>query len=505
MTTHLEPTPIPVPSPPVAAKPPRFVAIVGIALLLVGALGGAVITRQWMANSPQKTAESTATDTPDAASNEVTMSREQQAKQKIELGVSVKQPFVNHWWRTGRIALNDDRLAHISPPAEGIIREVPVRLGQTVAAGDVLAVLDCRELGFLKMELVKARSAFATERDSSKRIQSITSNATELLRLLTADTPLPEIEKKLADKPIGEWRSQLLGAYTKRNQLRSQLASQRSAGGALSETTIRKTESESDAADAAYTALVEELRYLTTLQVRQAELKEREAQINIDVTKAKLMTFGLTAETIDRTDPLAEGADAARLVVKAPFAGTIVEKHAVRSERVGPDFQMFVLSDLSTVWVQADVFETDLALLRNLTHQSILFRSPIAGIGERKGKVIYQGDLIHPTSRVLTLTAEADNADRALKPGMFVEVGFDTGDASSVIQVPQTAILRDQNQPFVFVVRDDQSFVRRDVKLGRTAGEMVEIVAGLQEGEPIVIRNGFVLKSELLKDQLVGE
>ncbi len=480
----------------------------GALLIAFGLVVGAVSPR--ILNSSTNTAASSSPPPEKKAESnegEVTLSAEQQTTYGIEIGVAKVAPLVSRTWRTGRVVLHEDRIAHICPPAEGVVREVPAQLGQNVKAGDILAVLESREFGQAKLEALKAKIALAAEREQVARTRMTMTNAEELLRLLAAETPLAEIERKLTDKPIGDWRQQILGAYTRRTQLNALVASQQSSLGAVSEATLRKTRSEAEAASATYTALVEELRFQVKQQVRQAELKLKEAETASDVARATLLFYGLTPESIDDLDPIKEGAEATRLPVKAPFAGTVVEKHAVRSERVGPQTQLFLLADLSRLRIQVDVYEADLALVRGLMGKPVMVRSTVAGIPERPATVTYPGDLINRNSRSLTLTAEADNTDRLLKPGLFVEVGFETGDPTPVLQVPTTAVLLNENRPFVFVQRESGSdrFQQCAIRLGRTVGENVEVKSGIKEGDRVVIQGGFVLKSELLKDQMVGE
>lgn len=440
-----------------------------------------------------------------AAEGVVTFDRERQASAGVEVATVSPQPLVARTWRTGRVALHEDRIAHICPPAEGVVREVAVKLGQAVAAGDKLAVIECKELGQAKLDAHRARLAVAAERELLARTRTTTANAEELLKLLADEKPVADIEKAMAGKPLGDWRQQLVAAYSRRNQLKEQVASQQRSEGAVPGLTRRKTEVEADAAAAAYTALVEEARFQAKNQVRQAELKLKEAETASDVARTKLLLFGLSAKQVDGLDPIAEGAAAAHLVVTAPFAGVVVEKHAVRSERVEPKDQLFLLADLSRVWVQADLYEADLPLARGLKDRPVVFRSAVAGVAERTATVVYAGDLIDRASRSLTLTAEADNADRALKPGLFVEVGLDTGDRTQAMQVPAPAVLRHENRPFVFVQAADDRFRQVFVELGRTGEGLVEVTAGLKAGDRVVTRGGFVLKSELLKDQMGGE
>jgi RND family efflux transporter MFP subunit len=509
------------PAEPAAApqSPPRAPfrwrpVLLGLALLAAGAAAGVVASRAIPPTAPaEKSPESE--KKPDAGDT-VAFSKEKQSAAGVEVAPVEAKPLASVAWRTGRVALNEDRLAHISPPADGIVREVPVRIGQTVEPGTVLAVIDCRELGLAKLELAKARAALAVEQNQLERVRTTTTNATELLKLLDAESPPAEIEKRMANRPVGESRAALLGAYTKRNQLRVQVTALKASGSAVAESTVRRAQADADAADAAYTALVEELRYQVKQQTRQAELKAREAEVAVDALRGRLMTFGLSAAQAEAADPLAEGEKASLLPVKAPFRGTVVDKHAVPSERIDARSQLFVLADLSSVWVQADVFEADLPMVRGLAGKAVFFRSSVANIPERRATVLYAGDLIEKGSRAMALTARAENPNRDLKPGMFVEVGFDLTDPSPVLQVPRTAILwhedkasaaaaRHESKPFVFVATGEDIFAKREVALGRAAGDVTEITAGLKAGERVVVRGGFVLKSEMLKDQMVGE
>lgn len=491
------------PPPPVAepTTPRRRTAFrVAAVVFTVGAIAGAVAIRP--AHTP----------TPDAPAAEsksggesVTFDRDKREAAGIETAEVGLGALQSTAWRSGRVAVDDERIAHIYPPAEGVVRRVPVRLGQTVAAGDLLVEIDCRELSSLKLELVKARAALATETESSDRARITTANAEELLRRLAADEPVARVETLMADKPIGEVRAQLFGGYARRNQYRAQLASQKASGNSVPESTLRKTEAEAETAEAAWKGLVEDLRYQLKFSLRQADFKRKEAEVAVGVARTKLLGFGLSADAVDKLDPIAEGADASLLKVVAPFAGTVVEKHAVLSERVGPTSQLFVLTDLSAVHIHADVFEADLAMVRGLAGRPVRFRSAVAGIAERAAKVAYVGDVIDKATRATTLIAIAANPDRDLKPGMWVEVGFDIGDATPVLRVPSSAVFRRDGKAFVFVPSGGDDFVPRDVTLGRTAGESVEVTVGLKPGETVVVRGGFLLKSEMLKDTMLGE
>lgn len=488
-----------------AQRPSRRIWVSGLCLIIIGVVVG-LVASQFLGPKEGTPAQVTGTpDEPAETPGVVAFDQEKQAAVGLTVAEVVAEPLHMIVWRPGRVALHDDRVSHICPPAEGIVRDTPIRLGQAVQAGDVLAVIESRELGQAKLDVYKARIAVAAEREVAQRTRTAMANAQELLTLLEADTPIEEIERKLADRPIGDYRQQLLAAYTRKRQLAAQLAFQRGSIGAIPETAILKTQADSEAATAAYTSLVEELRFQVKNQVRQADLNLREIETAFEVAKAKLVMLGLSAQDAENVDPIKEGAIASHMMIRAPFAGIVVEKHAVRSERVTPQSQMFIVADLSKLWIQADVYESDLPIVRELQNREVLVRSLSAGISERQATVTYTGDLIDKSSRTLTLTAELMNPDRMLKPGLFVEVGLDTGDKVPMIQLPSSAILHHANQPFVFVQTGPESFRQVKIVLRRSVGDRKEVTSGLKPGDRVVMSGGFILKSEMLKDQMVGE
>lgn len=477
---------------------------VALALIAFGAAAGAVV----VALVPAPAARAPAGAPPAAEKGEpgtVEFARDKWDAVGIRTEPVASEPLAEYAWRTGRVVYDEDRVARVSPPVEGVVVEVRVRLGEDVPAGAVLAVLDSREVGAAKLELVRARLAAAAERERAGWAATSAANTGELLRAVAAERAPAEIDAALKDKPVGERRQALMSAYTTRNQLRAQVASLRASAGAVAESVLRKAETECDAAEAGLRAVLEELRAQTAQQARQAELRQKEADAAHAAARTHLLTLGFAAAQVDALDPAAEGAAAARYEVRAPFAGTVVERRGVRSERVGPTVEMFRVADMSAVWVQADAYETDLPVLRAIGNRGVAFRAAAAGIAERPAKVLYAGDTVDRGSRALTLTATAPNPNRELKPGMFVEVGLPRGGSAPVVQVPASAVQRHEGQTFVFVHAGGDTFRRRAVVLGRDGGERVEVRSGLAAGEVVAVEGGFVLKSELLRDLIAGD
>lgn len=504
MSVAAPPAPAPATPVPTAPRRGRLRRLLPLLLLPAGLGLGVAGSRVLAPPAPQPAptpAEVGAGGDPGA----VTFPREKWEVAGVRTEVVTPAPLADFAWRTGRVEVDDDRVAHISPPVEGLVVEVRARLGQDVPAGAVMAVLESKEVGQAKLDLVTARLAAAAEAERAGWAASSAANTADLVKAVAAEKPAAEIDAAFRDRPVGERRQTLMAAYTTRNHLRLQLESQKVSAGAVAGAVREKTESELAAAEAALLALCEEFKFQAAQQARQAELKQKEAAAALDAARTRLLMLGYAAAQVDAMDPVKEGAAASRFEVKAPFAGTVVEKHAVRSERVGPQFQMFRVADLSVVWVRADAFEADLPLLRSLAGRGLAFRAPAAGVAQRPAELVYAGDIVDPTSRALTVTAAAKNPDRALKPGMYVEVRLPRGGPEPVLQVPTAAVQRHAGKAFVFVHAGGDTFRRADVELGREAGDRVEVRAGLSAGDAVAVAGGFVLKSELFRDQLAGD
>lgn len=414
--------------------------------------------------------------------------------------------FSERGWRSGRLALDETRIAHLSPMVEGIVREVHAWLGQDVQAGEVLAILDCREVGQAKLDLVKTRLAAEYARAGHEWTETVSRNARELVEAMARDLPMVQLEKQFKDRSIGDLREKLMTAYSRRLQAKAHFDSvnQADGRGSIPQATFIRMKADYEAAEAAYRAICEEVKFQTGQQVRVSAQKLREADTAEALSKTQLMMLGYSRPEVEAMDPIAEGPKVSLYPLRAPFAGTVIEQHAVRSERVGPQLQMFQIADLSTLWLQADVFEKDLPLVQQLRGSKVRFRTADRADAVAEAMVFYTGDVVDKATRAVTLTARVANRDRRLKAGMFVEVEL-VREGSEVVQVPSAAVQRLGTQPFVFVHEKGDRFRRIDITVGRSSGQLTEVVDGLKAGQPVVVSGGFILKSELLRDQLAGD
>src|SRR5262245_9079736 len=191
------------------------------------------------------------------------------------------------------------------------------------------------------------------------------------------------------------------------------------------------------------------------------------------------------------------------LELKAPIDGVIIDRKTAPGELVGKDKEIYTISDPTDLWVIAEVKERDIGAVK--VGQDASF-TVLAYPGERfRGKVVRIGNQVEAESRTLEVRVEVDNADGRLKPGMFADVEITTTVLGNTIVIPDTAVQTDEENQIVFVALDENKFQKRVVKLGMEQPGRAQVLEGLKVGEKIAAQGGFILKSEMLNDQLEEE
>jgi membrane fusion protein (multidrug efflux system) len=173
------------------------------------------------------------------------------------------------------------------------------------------------------------------------------------------------------------------------------------------------------------------------------------------------------------------------LIVRAPFAGRLGTRSVSVGAYVSPGARITTLDDLSRVRLDFAVPENVLASLK--VGQTV--RAVSAAFGQRsfEGKVAIIDPRVDPVTRSVRLTAEFDNPDEALKPGMFLSVALEVTVKNDAVVVPEEAIVGEGLRHLIYVVKDNL-VERRVVRIGQRQEGRVEIVDGLRAGETIVVR-----------------
>jgi cobalt-zinc-cadmium efflux system membrane fusion protein len=219
-----------------------------------------------------------------------------------------------------------------------------------------------------------------------------------------------------------------------------------------------------------------------------------------EAEKQEAETALLTARTEEHRAALALSAlggagSASDYVLRAPTSGSVVERAVEVGNAVGSDQgqPLITIADLSKVWVVAEVYEHDVSYVQagETAHVTV----PSLGGRRYDGKIGYVGSVIDATTRTARARLELDNADGALRPGMFAEMVVDAPERAAAV-VPTSALLARRDEMFLFVEQGSGRFNQRKVKIGAQTGDHVAILDGVQPGERVVTRGAILLDAE---------
>lgn len=329
----------------------------------------------------------------------------------VALGVAQAGTLNQYIVLPGEIALNSDRIAHVVPRVGGIVREVRAYVGDHIKAGQLLAVLESRELA-------DAKAAYLA--------------SVEKLKLAQANF---QREERLWEKKV-----------------------------------------------------TSEQEYLDARQ------SLAEAKINRNSTEQQLHALGISDDLL-KDLPTHPDATYTRFEVRAPQDGTIIEKHITLGENVSADADVFTIADLSSVWVNLNVYQKDLVSVS----KGQVVRIDIGhGIPSATGTIAWVSPQVDEATRTTKARIELANPDGNFRPGLFVTANVAVGSYSAGLVVPKSSLQTFEGKTVVFM-RTDEGFEPKSVELGRENGTTVEILSGLVPGQTYVSQGAFTLKAQLSK------
>jgi RND family efflux transporter MFP subunit len=216
------------------------------------------------------------------------------------------------------------------------------------------------------------------------------------------------------------------------------------------------------------------------------------AQEVLESARRRLRYWDIPDEEIARIEESAEPRKT--LTLMAPASGIVIEKNVTEGARVMPGMDLYRIADLSRVWVEGEVFEKDLSLVRTGQPASVSFE---AYPGETfRGTVTYVYPTVSIETRTGRIRVELANPGLRFKPGMYARLTLEAGDDHPVLTIPRSAVHFTGERALVFV-RDAQGMLTpHEITAGFASGDDIEVLAGLTEGETVVSSANFLIDAE---------
>jgi multidrug efflux pump subunit AcrA (membrane-fusion protein) len=435
----------------------------------------------------------------------------------------------------GEIKINEDRMAHIVPRAAGIVREVLKTVGDRVKSGEVLAWIESAQLAEAKVDYLTKLTELGCCQIDLTRAEEIHQNTSKFIDILKTGPTLDDI-RKATPGPMGENRSKLTSAYAEYVFARE--AYNREKGlfekQIASEEEFLAAESAYKKADANYTATLDSCSFEVERELFEARSKRQVQEMELLGAERTLHVLGLSEtdmaeltsimQNLDApkkkaeacTDPNCKdcagdhGQGAASLkkddcensahenlglyAMRAPFDGVIIEKHLTLGEKLTDDANAFTISDMASVWIDIRVYQKDLPIVKK--GQTVYVKSS-DNIVHAQGDIKFVSPVMDSQTRTALARIVLSNDEGTLKPGMFVNADIIIEHSDAPIVVPQSAVQNLDGEYAVFVA-DGDGITPAHVATGKSNGEYIEILSGLEPGQRYVVEGAFELKAQII-------
>jgi len=462
-------------------------------------------------------------------SQRVSVTQEQVTRLGIKITRAIRGIVRREIRAPGEIKVNSDRVAHVVPRAAGIVRDVRKAIGDRVQAGEMLAWIESDELAEAKLDFYAKEAEVGCCEIKLPRAKAIFENVAKLISLLRQEAAEEEIHK-LDGLEMGAYRGQLLTAYaaylvarTTHEREADLHAKEISSGRELldAKATLRQMRSK-------FHAIMDTARYETLIAYTEAAQKQQVAVFNAVAAEKRLRLKGADDEVVaalralvpkvaglepclcddpncadDKlpsvTDTLGKDGRFAWYALRAPFDGTLIEKHIVMGESIDAASEVFTIADLSSVWVDLVISQDTISEVQE--GQAVTVR--LSNGSKSETKIWFVSPLVSSDTRTALARATMPNPNGQFRPGTFVDAGILVPSKEETVVIPKTSVQLVNDRPCVFVW-GKVDFELREVKTGITDGMQIEILQGLRPGEAYASENAFHLKAEFIKSA-VGE
>ena len=217
-----------------------------------------------------------------------------------------------------------------------------------------------------------------------------------------------------------------------------------------------------------------------------------EADELVRASKRRLELWGLNAQQIE--DIAAAPDKSVQITTYSTVSGVITKRNVAEGQYVKEGDVLFELADLSTVWVQANVFESDVPLIR--AGQKVKVTAPTLAGGSVQGTISFLQPSVDPQTRTLAARVQVPNPQMRLRPGMFVQISLEAPLGNEVVAVPRSAVLDTGKEKVVYVAKDNGVFEKRSIDASVAGDDYYAVTRGVQTGERVVTHGNFLIDSQ---------
>ncbi|MBI4378331.1 MAG: efflux RND transporter periplasmic adaptor subunit [Nitrospinae bacterium] len=436
---------------------------------------------------------------------------------------------------TGEVKANFEKEAYITSRMHGKVIEVKVRLGENVGKGEVLAMIDSVDVHQMIGNLIGAGAHLKVAEVNLQRERALYGSKAKILDMIKSPPFLKggeggitseEAMGFLKDTELGKAKAEILKPLTRFELTESNLKREKELyqDNISSMKEVIASEKEYTSAKIEFQTAVEEMFLNAKKEIAKAEAEYITAKAEVEKLRGSLHLYGFSDKDINRMIDESRMPAHALIPIISPFNGRITERMVTVGEVIDTSTKLFKLTDLSTVWIWANIYEKDLGKVKIGQEVSITVTPYQDKVFT--GSITYIADTIDPATRTVRVRAELENPDRILKPEMFATVKILSDRKDYLPAIPETAVQREGDNTIVFVANPPESlqtpllkrgaggdfekgerriFEKRVVSVGPEVDGYHQVISGLKEGERIVTKGSFILKSESLKGLMEGE
>lgn len=452
-------------------------------LLAAGLVTAAAATSSCNSGPKDETHASAVHQDPNAP-HVIKLTKEAAQQADVKTDVVEMRPISVPLHLTGRIEPDFGKEVDVSSRISGKVTDLLVKPGQFINSGQVMAIIDSREISELEAEVIEAKSKYDIARAHEEREHQIYEDQIARPKALIeakATFRRSKVQKDLAES---EFR-RIEGLY------KEKISAQKDYVAAQAKVAEATADYEQATLDLQRETELYKNKALPKRDYQLAVAETQRDRQHLNTLKQRLQFLGADPKQI--SDLIKEGKIVGTTRVLAPETGVVSHFEVAVGESIHPDKSLFKITDLSTVIVSADLPEADLQRVK--LGSTVKVKISAFPDKEFPGVISFISEHVHPDSRTVSIRARLNNNDKKFRTNMFAEIDLE-GQTQNLLSLPKQALQEHAGQKIVFVLTKD-GFEERKVKTGKESEDFVEIVSGVEQGEKVATQGSLMLKTEL--------